>query len=63
MTPSTPEDIDRLAPAPMYHQLKRRIVDDIASLGLRSGNILPGGHKLTFDQEFRRVACITGPAT
>jgi GntR family transcriptional regulator len=46
MTPNTPADIDRLAPTPMYHQLKRRIIDDIARLGLRPGSILPGEHKL-----------------
>ena len=42
----TPSDIDRHAPVPMYHQLKRRIVDDIARLGLRPGDVLPGEHRL-----------------
>ncbi|MDQ1578487.1 MAG: hypothetical protein QOE21_1174, partial [Microbacteriaceae bacterium] len=27
--------IERRAPVPMYHQLKRRIVDEIARLGLQ----------------------------
>lgn len=39
-------NIDRQAPTPMYHQLKRRIIDDIARLGLRPGDLLPGEHKL-----------------
>lgn len=39
-------DIDRRAPMPMYHQLKRRIIDDIARLGMRPGDLLPGEHKL-----------------
>jgi len=30
----------------MYHQLKRRIIDDIARQGLRSGDLLPGEHRL-----------------
>jgi GntR family transcriptional regulator len=42
----TAADIDRQAPTPMYHQLKRRIVDDIARLGLRPGDLLPGEHRL-----------------
>ena len=43
--PGTP-DIDRRAPVPMYHQLKRRIIDDINRLGMRPGDLLPGEHKL-----------------
>ncbi|WP_229790436.1 GntR family transcriptional regulator [Mycetocola manganoxydans] len=39
-------DIDRQAPTPMYHQLKRRIIEDIARLGLRPGDLLPGEHRL-----------------
>lgn len=42
----TAADIDRQAPVPMYHQLKHRIIDDIARLGLRPGDLLPGEHKL-----------------
>lgn len=42
----TPPDIDRLAATPMYHQLKRRIIDDIARQGLRAGDLLPGEHRL-----------------
>lgn len=42
----TPPDINRLAATPMYHQLKRRIIDDIASQGLRAGDLLPGEHRL-----------------
>ncbi len=30
----------------MYHQLKHRIIDDIARNGLRPGDLLPGEHKL-----------------
>lgn len=30
----------------MYHQLKRRIIEDINRLGMRPGDILPGEHKL-----------------
>ena len=30
----------------MYHQLKRRIIDDIASQGLHPGDLLPGEHRL-----------------
>lgn len=30
----------------MYRQLKHRIIDDIARLGLRPGDVLPGEHKL-----------------
>ena len=30
----------------MYHQLKRRIIDDIARQGLRAGDLLPGEHRL-----------------
>lgn len=30
----------------MYHQLKRRIIEDIARLGLHPGDLLPGEHKL-----------------
>ncbi|SDK79224.1 GntR family transcriptional regulator [Cryobacterium psychrotolerans] len=39
-------DIDRKAPVPMYHQLKRRIIEDINRLGMRPGDLLPGEHKL-----------------
>lgn len=39
-------DIDRRAPVPMYHQLKRRIIEDINRLGMRPGDLLPGEHKL-----------------
>ncbi|MBG6238658.1 GntR family transcriptional regulator [Mycetocola sp. CAN_C7] len=42
----TAADIDRQAPVPMYHQLKHRIIDDIARLGLRPGDLLPGEHRL-----------------
>ena len=42
----TSEHIDRQAPVPMYHQLKHRIIDDIARLGLRPGDLLPGEHRL-----------------
>ena len=42
----TPPGIDRLAATPMYHQLKTRIIDDIASQGLHAGDILPGEHRL-----------------
>lgn len=55
-TTSTPADdfadrprlpgIDRRAPMPMYHQLKRRISEDIGRLGMRPGDLLPGEHKL-----------------
>ncbi|MCU1582402.1 MAG: GntR family transcriptional regulator, N-acetylglucosamine utilization regulator [Microbacteriaceae bacterium] len=38
--------IERRAPVPMYHQLKRRIVDEIARLGLQPGDLLPGEHRL-----------------
>jgi GntR family transcriptional regulator len=38
--------IDRRSPMPMYHQLKHRIIDDIARLGLRPGDVLPGEHRL-----------------
>ncbi|MFC6356497.1 GntR family transcriptional regulator [Luethyella okanaganae] len=38
--------IDRLSPAPMYLQLKHRIVDTIARQGLRPGDILPGEHRM-----------------
>ncbi len=38
--------IDRQAPVPMYHQLKHRIIEDIARLGLRPGDLLPGEHRL-----------------
>ena len=31
---------------PMYHQLKRRIMDDIARLGMSPGDVLPGEHRL-----------------
>jgi len=44
--PSTPLDIDRRAPVPMYHQLKHRILRDIAEQGLRPGDVLPGEHRL-----------------
>ena len=44
--PHTPPGIDRLAATPMYHQLKRRIIDDIACQGLKAGDILPGEHRL-----------------
>lgn len=30
----------------MYHQLKRRIIDDINRLGMRPGDLLPGEHRL-----------------
>ncbi|MBC7723676.1 MAG: GntR family transcriptional regulator [Burkholderiaceae bacterium] len=30
----------------MYHQLKHRILDDIARLGLKPGDVLPGEHRL-----------------
>lgn len=39
-------DIDRRSPMPMYHQLKLRIIEDIARLGLHPGDVLPGEHKL-----------------
>ena len=39
-------NIDRRAPVPMYHQLKRRIIDDISRLEMRPGDLLPGEHKL-----------------
>ena len=38
--------IDRRTPVPMYRQLGRRIVDDIAALGLLPGDVLPGEHRL-----------------
>lgn len=30
----------------MYHQLKRRIIEDIGRLGMRPGDLLPGEHRL-----------------
>ncbi|TFD53791.1 GntR family transcriptional regulator [Cryobacterium sp. Hh11] len=46
LDPHNPPGIDRQAATPMYHQLKNRILDDIASQGLRAGDILPGEHRL-----------------
>ena len=40
------DDIDRRSPLPMYHQLKQRIIEDIARLGLHPGDVLPGEHRL-----------------
>jgi GntR family transcriptional regulator len=40
------EEINRAAPQPMYLQLKQRIRDDIARLGLEPGAMLPGEHRL-----------------
>lgn len=40
------DEIDRRSPMPMYHQLKQRIIEDIARLGLRPGDVLPGEHRL-----------------
>lgn len=38
--------LDRRSPMPMYHQLKHRIIEDIARLGLHPGDVLPGEYKL-----------------
>jgi len=38
--------INRRAAVPMYYQLKRRIIEDIARLGMRPGDLLPGEHRL-----------------
>ncbi|GAA3877361.1 GntR family transcriptional regulator [Leifsonia kafniensis] len=39
-------DLDRHSALPMYHQLKHRIIEDIARLNLRPGDVLPGEHRL-----------------
>ena len=41
-----PEPIARRAATPMYHQLRHRIIDDIAARGLRPGDLLPSEHQL-----------------
>ena len=43
--------IDRKSPLPYYHQLKQLLVADIVVRGLKSGDRLPGDHKLceTYD--------------
>lgn len=38
--------IDRQSAAPMYDQLRRRILDGIAADGLRPGDLLPGEHRM-----------------
>ncbi|AZC12637.1 GntR family transcriptional regulator [Microbacterium sp. ABRD28] len=43
--PSSPA-IDRRSAAPMYDQLRRLIIDGIASQSLRPGDLLPGEHRL-----------------
>ncbi|MCU1571562.1 MAG: GntR family transcriptional regulator [Naasia sp.] len=44
--PAEPEPIARQAATPMYHQLRHRIIDDIARRGLRPGDLLPSEHQL-----------------
>lgn len=44
--PSLDTVIDRQAPVPMYHQLKRRIMEQISEGVLVPGDMLPGEHRL-----------------
>lgn len=50
-----PANVDRTSPVPLYHQLKRVVLDEIERRGLEPGARLPGDRELCTDYDVSRT--------